>query len=256
MNDKVINDIYSTYMNEDNLKHAYLIELHNGDHEAIFKLASKIVGEKYNKEIILNNSNPNIKIIYPDGNDIKKAQILELQDEFFHTSINEKKRIYIISDATKLNKSSANTLLKFLEDPPKGVIAFLLTNNRHNIISTIASRCISISINFKKTKEEIDEKYIKMFEKLFNYKTGFFTSLDFEEKKTIHDKQGQKEFYQAAIHLCHKKIKTEKNYKNLKIYTKQSKVFIEMIDLLDKNINPKMVLNKMLYLIYGGGLYA
>lgn len=256
MNDKIINEIYSTYMSEENLKHAYLIESHNDDHKSIFKLASKVIGEKYNEELILNNSNPNIKVVYPDGNDIKKSQILELQDEFFHTSVNEAKRIYIISDASKLNKSSANTLLKFLEEPPKGVVAFLLTNNRHNIIRTIASRCISISLNLKKQKEELDESFVKIFDKLIINKSSFFVSLDAEEKKIMHDKQGQKEFYKTAIQICHEKIKSEKNYKDLKEYTKKNLVFIEMIELLDKNINPKMVLNKMLYLIYGGGTYA
>ena len=45
----------------------------------------------------------------------------------------EKERYeYIIKNAERLNPSSANTILKFLEEPEDNIIAILLTNNRYN----------------------------------------------------------------------------------------------------------------------------
>ncbi len=252
----IIRDIYSTYMSDQNIKHAYLIEMKTDDLALIFRLANLVCESKVSEEAILKGSSQDIKIIFPDGNDIKKTQILDLQEEFMNTSILDKKRVYIISDASKLNKSSANTLLKFLEEPPVGVIAFLLTSNRHNIINTISSRCITIGLNVLPKEEEIEQIYIDMLEKLETKKTKFFINLNEEEKKIIHDKLEQKKFLEKAIVLTHRKTKKERDTKQLNEYTRNLTIFIEMIELLDKNINPKMVLNKMLYLMYGGSNYA
>ena len=54
--------------------------------------------------------------------------------------------IYIIKDASLLNKSSANTILKFLEEPSDNIIAILLTDNIYKVIDTIVSRCQVLSL--------------------------------------------------------------------------------------------------------------
>ena len=55
-----------------------------------------------------------LKIIKPDGMQIKKEKLLELQEEFTKKAITGNKKVYIIENAEKLNKSSANSILKFL----------------------------------------------------------------------------------------------------------------------------------------------
>ena len=62
---------------------------------------------------------------------IKKEQLLELQEEFMTKGLLTSKKIYIITDATKLNTSSANSILKFLEEPADNIIAILLADNIH-----------------------------------------------------------------------------------------------------------------------------
>ena len=42
---------------------------------------------------------------------------------------------------------SLNSLLKFLEEPDKDIIAILMTNNINNVLSTIISRCKVIKLN-------------------------------------------------------------------------------------------------------------
>ena len=94
-----------------------------------------------------------LKIINPEGLTIKKQQLSELQQIFRNKSLVGTKKIYIINNADRLNPSSANTILKFLEEPEENIIALLVTSNIYNLIPTIISRCQVISLQ-SKTKEE------------------------------------------------------------------------------------------------------
>lgn len=97
--------------------------------------------------------------IYPDGLWIKREQLDDLQKEFSKKSVESDKKIYIIYEAEKLNKSAANSLLKFLEEPEEGIIGILVTNNINLVLNTIISRCQLI--NFKKNSLEEYEKSLK-----------------------------------------------------------------------------------------------
>ena len=52
-------------------------------------------------------------------------------------------------EADKLNMSSANTILKFLEEPEDDIVAILVANNRYAVIETILSRCQVLSLKNK-----------------------------------------------------------------------------------------------------------
>ena len=92
---------------------------------------------------------PNIIEIYPDGQLIKKNQILELKESFKTKPLYIKNNIYIINNAEKLNASSANTMLKFLEEPEDNIIGFFITNNKETMLDTIKSRCQIINVNYE-----------------------------------------------------------------------------------------------------------
>ena len=77
---------------------------------------------------------------------IKKEQILELKKKFSTVPIYTKENIYVIKNAEKLNGASANTMLKFLEEPEQNILGFFITNNANNVISTIRSRCEVIKV--------------------------------------------------------------------------------------------------------------
>jgi len=76
---------------------------------------------------------PSFIVIRPDGSTIKKEQVLELKQKFSTMPIYSKYNIYAILNSEKLNSSSANTLLKFIEEPERGIIGFFITNNKENI---------------------------------------------------------------------------------------------------------------------------
>lgn len=173
----------------------------NLENKSLFKLNSHAflieVDESYNTEFILNIvknyiidvvsderlcSNilnlidkkifPDLKIIVPDGKFIKKEQMLELMNNFNCKSIYNLKKIYIIEYAENLNQSSANAILKFLEEPNDDIIAILITKNKFNVLETIVSRCQLINFNLyrRKTYNEEELKKALNYVKIIEYK--------------------------------------------------------------------------------------
>lgn len=138
------------------LSHAYLIDANNYTEafDFVISIIKFIFCENHFEQLdhskcgvcnicsrIDNGNYPEFKVIEPDGLVIKKEQLLELQEDFNLSSIEGNYRIYLIKDCDKMNKQASNSLLKFLEEPVDGVIAFLLTNHFSNLLSTIVSRC-------------------------------------------------------------------------------------------------------------------
>lgn len=84
----------------------------------------------------------NVHLIEPDGQNIKKEQIQQLQEEFSKTSLEQGPRVYIINHIDRMSPSAANSLLKFLEEPTgHTTYAVLLTENVGQVLPTIVSRC-------------------------------------------------------------------------------------------------------------------
>lgn len=130
-----------------NLSHAYLFATDvDYDYEIITKEFVSMIREKYNKTE--KNDISDLIIVKPEGMWIKKEQLIELKSEFSTKSLNSSKRIYIINNVDKLNPSSANTLLKFLEEPENDIVAILTTSNINNVFETIISRCQIINLQY------------------------------------------------------------------------------------------------------------
>ena len=91
---------------------------------------------------------PNLIQIYPYGMNIKKEQILNIEEHFSAKPIYLKNNIYIINNADKLNKAAANTMLKFLEEPEDNILGFFITNNKEQMLDTIKSRCQIVLVNY------------------------------------------------------------------------------------------------------------
>lgn len=115
-----------------------------------------------------------LKIIKPDGMQIKKEKLLELQEEFTKKAITGNKKVYIIENAEKLNKSSANSILKFLEEPENDIIAILVTKNIYEVINTIRSRCQIISFKEK-------QNVLENISTIENLKTKIYNNQDVNE---------------------------------------------------------------------------
>lgn len=102
-------------------------------------------------------TNPNIFIISPEQETIKKEQIDSLEHEFALSS--DYKRIFIIKDIDKATLSASNSLLKFLESLNEGDYGILLSENINLVLPTIKSR--SVLVHFlPKAKQLISKELI------------------------------------------------------------------------------------------------
>ena len=108
-------------------------------------------------ESIDTNNFPELKLIEPDGQWIKKEQLNDLQEEFNKKALIGERKVYIINHAEKLNTVSSNSILKFLEEPVPNITAILIVDNEFQLLDTIISRCQIINLNKLTINEE--QKY-------------------------------------------------------------------------------------------------
>lgn len=145
------------------ISHAYIYEGEQGSGllEAAMYFAKKLLCLSENKPCdacgnckkINNSTHTNLIIIKPIQNVIRKDQINSLIHEIQMTSLTDKSRIYVISEAEKMNRSAANTILKFLEEPHPDNYVLLLTENSNMLLDTIVSR--SQLIRFKRINKNV-----------------------------------------------------------------------------------------------------
>lgn len=171
----------SKYYHENKLSHVYLLE--TNDEEKCLSDLLELIKEmsclnNYKSDcnacnichLIDENGFPDVMIVRPDGKNIKKEQVLEIQKRFCYKPLLSKINAYIIMETEKLNGSSANTMLKFIEEPFENCYGFFITNNKENVLLTVQSRCecelvkyddeISINGEIKDILMPIIKKYL------------------------------------------------------------------------------------------------
>ncbi len=143
----LINSIYS----ENNQQYDYTNKIIN-------------IQNPFYKKILL-NVNENFE--YIGKNDHKKVsidQVREIKKKLNASSFNDLPRFVIFDDADQLSSSSANALLKLIEEPSRLNHFILINNKRKKIIETLKSRSLEIKI-FLSTKEKVSitKNLIKKF---------------------------------------------------------------------------------------------
>ena len=120
----------------------------------------------------LNHTHPDFILIDGENKTIKKEDIHALEEKFSQTAFEKGHRLtYVIHCVENRTEEAANAILKFLEEPKSGQVAFLTSYNPDKVLKTILSRSLSIRV------DPIDPK-------------GFQTKLEEREfvsgKKKIH----------------------------------------------------------------------
>lgn len=109
--------------------------------------------------------NTDFHLIDGESKMIKREDIEKLEDKFSKSSFEKNHRLsYVIHRIENTNATSCNALLKFLEEPKEGQIAFLTSYNIERVLPTILSRCITIRvdpIDPNSFKEELLKKEYK-----------------------------------------------------------------------------------------------
>ena len=219
--------------------------------------------------LIENDNYPNVRYLYPDGQFIKKDQIEELQEDFSKESFDNNKKIYVIIGADKLNKASANKILKFLEEPTSDIVAVLITNNKYAVIDTIKSRCINISLKKQEKKKlEIDSFEYKIVEIIENNKEkSLYQLYDLLNNEDI-SRENIKEIFINVSQIYLDLININNNNKSIFyneeelksfFYDKNDSLLVKKVDIINKylnyflvNINIKTFIDEIIYGIYGG----
>ncbi len=79
-----------------------------------------------------------------------------------------KRKIYIISEAEKMNNNAQNALLKTLEEPPEYAVIIILTTNVDALLPTILSRCVVL--NMKPVEDSLVKEFLMKYVQVPDYK--------------------------------------------------------------------------------------
>ena len=272
-----IRDNYIQYIDSiiknNRVSHAYLVEVNNYDEDMDYIYSFiKMILCNISYEELDHSNNPIIHLIddgnYPDitvvsteTNNISKSLIKELQKEFNNKSLLNGKRVYIIKEAEKLNGPSANTILKFLEEPEEDIIAFLVTDNRYHVLDTILSRCQILSLKDDSISYDINDQLIDFLDCVIN-PNNFFIKYNMYMKEVFVDKNVMKEqlivVENVLLSYLENSDNTTDDVKNI-LNKKNSNELIRIVSViedelpkLDFNVNFKLWVDSLFAKLIGG----
>jgi DNA polymerase III subunit delta' len=84
---------------------------------------------------------PDVGMVVAPKRVLLVTQMRQIEREANFRPFEGKARVFLIDDAEKLNDSSANALLKVLEEPPRTSHIILITSRPAMLLETIRSRC-------------------------------------------------------------------------------------------------------------------
>lgn len=274
--DKLVN-----FYHENTISHVYLVETNNvelclNDLKRVIKqiFCTSKYEENCNKCNICNlvdqNYLPSLVIVEPDGSTIKKEQILELKKSFSTVPVFTKDNVYIIKNAETMTQSSANTMLKFLEEPEDHIIGFFITSNLNNVIPTIRSRCEVIKAMYETHELNVESVSDEVNQELLNLAALYLEKLEVEKKDTIMYNRSvlleqistreeikklfqiilivYEEFFKDSLNLSSKYAKFDKFYflKDLdsKTLLKRINLITNFLEDITSNVNLELLLDK------------
>lgn len=109
-------------------------------------------------ELRIAGHHPDRFVLVPEGpgKPIKVDQVRELIDRLHSTAQQGGYRIVTLEPAESLNTSSANALLKILEEPGNDTLLILISHQPGQLMPTIRSRCQRIDFSIPPHKEATD----------------------------------------------------------------------------------------------------
>lgn len=252
--------------NENLNSHVFLVETDNldaclADIKSLIKeiiKADAVTSHQIDEESFLE-----LVVVKPIDKDIKKDQILALQERLRIKPVISEHVIYIISPADKLNEIAANKLLKTIEEPYYNTIGFLITDNSDLLLPTIKSRCEKVSMLYEDknvaddTKEETRTFVNNIINAIEERDYLEFTRLKMEYKTLKEDMRHieniLKSYYNTACKFKGDNNLDEKLLDKLKINNsegiliKKAQYLSQKINKLSKNMNADLLLDKIFF---------
>lgn len=234
-------------INEDKLPHAFLLVGNTNNNDLIYSIYEVFYNTNLVKIKDIEN-NPNIKVISSD-NIIEKSQVMNLKEKFLTTTFDNTVRLYFIENVERLNLSAGNKILKFLEEPENNIIGFLITNDLNNVLPTIKSRCeiyFLTSNNEEIISREIIEESITLTNSLNNKE--FNDNFNYIKTLLTYDRKDIITIVDTIFKNLSKKSINSENISDIIYYQKLEKnlkLLDNIIELLNKNANIELTLNKL-----------
>lgn len=277
------------YYHENKISHVYLVETNNvekclNDIKDVIKqiFCASEYSESCDKcnicNLINQNYLPSLQIIEPDGSSIKKDQILELKRKFNTVPVMTKENIYIVKNAELMNAASANTMLKFLEEPEEHIIGFFITNNLNSVIPTIRSRCEVLKAVYDVHELTLDSLLDDKSQEYLQVIKKYLEKVEVEKKQSImynrsilleqfNSREDIKKIFQIMLLIYEEFLKKSFNFdnkcQNLDGFDYLSKLsskdilfkinlIVQLLEDINSNVNLELLLDK--YIIDLGGL--
>lgn len=117
-------------------------------------------------------------------------QIELLIDKSLFKPSGEKKRVFIVSQAERMNAEAANKLLKLLEEPPPYVLFILISSRPEQLLPTVVSRCQPIrfsSLSAEQIAEGLRKRFPDKSEADILFAARFARGNFFQAQKVLND---------------------------------------------------------------------
>jgi DNA polymerase-3 subunit delta' len=105
---------------------------------------------------VLSDNHPDRFYIEAEDLQIKIGQIRELGLSLHFHPLESQKKVVIVDEAERMNESTANSMLKILEEPPPDTHFILISASPHMLLPTIRSRCQKIYFQPLRNPEVIE----------------------------------------------------------------------------------------------------
>ncbi|MCK4650855.1 hypothetical protein KAT08_01645 [Candidatus Babeliales bacterium] len=177
---------------------------------------------------IKNNQHELLIWLNPD----KDYKVQDIQIIFEKTNFaldKHQKFFFILQKANTLNLSSANRLLKILEEPPEGYNFILHTDNINSILPTIISRCHIVNFGKKEDGFKNEHPIASFF-----YDQKFDSPYEFDKELKKHHLSANESIQIANEMMAYYSKKIILHYKNQKV--KNLKHLEKVLEFIKKKI--------------------
>lgn len=179
-------------------------------------------------------THPDLHIFAPDGASFKIDLVREIKHRVTLTPNEGERSVYILKDAHAMTAAAQNALLKVFEEPPAGVVFFLLTEKRESLLPTVRSRGRTVSLSasddgmiLSYLKEQFPKADATALQDAVRMAEG-----SYGKAEAILKKEGKAE-REGALKLCDKVFYATDRYELYTAFLAQARKRESLIQLID-----------------------